>query len=83
MCGNKCSLALFANQQIFCGEFIDSFTNGALAHAKAGGKIELAGYHVAGLPLGLLQALQNLRFDLLVQRTERWRTQATTAVSRA
>jgi len=35
------------------------------------------------LPLGLLQALQNLRFDLLVQRTERWRTQATTAVSRA
>ena len=39
-----------------------------LAHAKAGGKVELAGDHVAGLPLGLLQALQNLRFDLLVQR---------------
>ncbi|MNL67439.1 hypothetical protein D3C87_1920260 [compost metagenome] len=71
MGGHKRALALAAHDQVFGGQFVDGLAHGALADAKARGQFHLARNGLTGLPLTLLQALQDEALDLLIQRAER------------
>ncbi len=73
MGGHVGALALPAHHQVFRRQFVDGLAHGALADAKARRQVHLAGNGFARLPFAGLQALQDQRLDLLVQRAERRR----------
>ena len=73
MRGDEGALALAAHHQVFGREFVDRLAHRALAHAEARGQLDLARDRLARLPFAGLQALQDQRLDLLVERAERRR----------
>jgi hypothetical protein len=70
MGGDKRTLALAANDEVFGGELINGFTYRALADFVPAGKLLLTGNGSAGFPFATLQALQYEGLDLLIERTE-------------
>src|SRR5699024_8996772 len=65
--GHVGTLALATDQEIIGGELVYGLAHRALTDLEAAGKLHLAGDGVAGLPLTLVQALEQQTLDLLVQ----------------
>ena len=78
--GHKGAFALPAHHQVFGGQFVNGLAHCALADAKARSQLHFAWDGLARLPFTLLQALQDQPLDLLVQRAERWRGDARSAL---
>jgi hypothetical protein len=73
---DKRPFSLTANDQIFCGEFVDGLADGALTNFVSECQLDFAGNKFARLPLARLQTLGDQRLDLLIKRAESGRRSA-------